>query len=119
MSPNEIPPEIYERAEILMDQFRHIEDARELIARILMEVGQGAQSAPVGLGLTTLQASGLEFITDYVKARGASPSFDDIADGLGMNSRRAVHRLVHQLADRGAISIAPRRARSISIVGRA
>lgn len=118
MTAPDIPAEIAERAETLCDQFRHIEDDRELIARVLMEVGQGSP-IPSRLGLTPLQAGGLEFITGYVKSRGASPSFDEIADGLGMKSRRAVHRLVHQLVDRGVISMAPYRARSITIVGRA
>ena len=34
--PSDISPELYERADILADRFRHIEDDRELIARVLM-----------------------------------------------------------------------------------
>lgn len=116
--PSDIPQEIYERADILCGQFRNIEDGRELIARVLMEVGQGAQAAPSALGLTTLQASGLEFIADYQRAHGASPSYTDIGAALDIKSRGSVHALVHQLLDRGVIQMASRRARSIAIVGR-
>ena len=116
MSNQPIPASVYEWAEIFCDEHRHIEDDRELVARAYLLATQAPASQ---LGLTAIQASGLEFITDYVKTRGMSPSFDDVAEGLGMKSRRAVHRLVHQLVDRGVINMAPRRARSITIVGRA
>lgn len=115
MSPNEIPPEIYERAEILMDQFRHIEDDRELIARVLMEVGQGASSA----GLTEIQSDTLEFVTSFQDRHRYAPSYDEIAKAVGLASKSGAHRVIHQLVERGVISLLPHRARSLNIVGRA
>lgn len=107
-----IPPEVFERAEILMDQFRHIEDDRELIARVLMAV-----APPAGLGLTPTQRRALSVIATYTAENGVSPSYSDIAAGLGLASKGPVHALVHQLVERGAIRIGDGRARSISIVG--
>lgn len=107
-----IPADIYERAEILMDQFRHIEDDRELIARVLMEALPKAN-----LGLTQPQQRALSFIADYIAKSGVSPSYSDIAAGLGHTSKGPVHSMIHQLVERGAIQIGSRRARSISIIG--
>jgi hypothetical protein len=106
-----IPTEIFERAEILMDQFRHIEDDRELIARVLMEVER-----PQRFGLTPAQGKALSFIRDYTRQNGASPSYFDIAKGLGFASKGPAHALVHQLVERGAVHIARGRARSITVL---
>lgn len=117
MSPNEIPPEIYERAEILMDQFRHIEDDRELIARVLMEVEPKTKP-----GLTEGQARALSFIGQHSKEVEylgvVSPSYREIAEGLNV-ATSAAHSLVNQLEERGYVKRLAHRPRSISIVGRA
>lgn len=114
MSAPEIPAEIYERAEILMDQFRHIEDDRELIARVLMEVGQGDVA-----GLTQQQAAVLSFTKAFIAERGFSPKYDEIAKGAGLRAKSRVCAIIDQLQDRGFVRRLPNRARSISIVGRA
>ena len=113
MSPNDIPAEIYERAEILMDQFRHIEDDRELIARVLMEVGKTPAGAH--LGLTARQSDVLAFIDGYVAERGYSPTYRNIADGCGLASKGRAHELVRQLKDRGAVAGLPGRVRSLVV----
>lgn len=107
----DIPPEVFERAEILMDQFRHIEDDRELIARVLMEV------TPPRLGLTGPQSEALTIIAEHTAKHGSAPSYAEIAVAMGFASKGPVHHLVHQLAERGAIKVGRHRARSISIVG--
>ena len=111
--PTSIPAEIYEQADILCDQFRSIDDDREFVARILMEVGQGA-GHPAPLGLTEGQSSALAFVTGYQTAKGFAPSYREIADALGV-SKSGVHRLVHGLISRGALSMIPGGARSIAI----
>lgn len=108
----DIPPEIYERAEILMDQFRDIEDDRELIARVLM-----ATAAQSHLGLTPPQRQALTFIAGFTAKEGVSPSYSEIAAGLGRASKGNVHAIVRQLVERGAVRVGNGRARSIAIVG--
>lgn len=121
MSAPEIPAEIYERAEILMDQFRHIEDDRELIARVLMEVGQGAHAEPTRFGLTAQQIAALAFLEGQCAGRGRntpSPSLRELAGHLEVSLSHA-HSIVRALQERGFVRSLPGRARSISIVGRA
>jgi DNA-binding MarR family transcriptional regulator len=117
MSTNDIPPEVYERAEILCDQFRHIEDDRELIARVLMEVATKPRP-----GLTEGQARALSFIeqrSQEVEYLGVvSPSYREIAQGLSIATSKA-HSLVNQLEERGYVTRLAHRPRSIAIVGRA
>ena len=113
--PSDVSPEIYERAEILCDQFRHIEDDRELIARVLIAVGQGAEIT----GITHEQARVLNFVRQYQsKHNGVSPSYAEIGREIG-RSRGNVHDILHRLQDRGILSVPARRARAITIVERA
>ena len=114
--PEDTPGEIWEQADILKDQLRQYEDDLEYTARLLMWLKQDEQ--PQQLGLTIPQDQTLTFIADYQQKNGASPSYSDIAKGLGLSSKGQVHALIHQLKDRGAIQMA-RRARSITIVARA
>lgn len=116
MSEQPIPAEIFERAEILVDQFRHIEDDREFVARILMEVA--TPTAQVA-GMTERQAAVLGFIRTFSDETGFSPSYQQIADGLGLRSKSRICEAVTQLEERGLLHRLPGRARSITIVGRA
>lgn len=68
-------------------------------------------------GLTRMQFRALEFIDLYVRENGISPSFDEIAEHLGLSSRSQVHRLVTKLEERGKIRRRPNSARSIEITG--
>lgn len=67
-------------------------------------------------GLTRRQQEVLDFIRAYVAEHQYSPTFDEIADFVGLDSKSGVHRIVHGLVDRGAIRLLPRQARSIEIV---
>lgn len=53
------------------------------------------------LGLTPKQKECLDFIRAYIEAHGASPSYQNIMDAMGLRSKSGVHRLVHALHDRG------------------
>ncbi|HEV7345498.1 MAG TPA: hypothetical protein VGN60_07680 [Devosia sp.] len=108
-----IPADIAERADILCDQFRHIEDDREFVARILMELGQGVHA-----GLTKRQQAAFDLLKSQITADGVSPTIREIATGLGITLSRA-HSVMKQLEHRGLITMVPRCPRSIAIVGRA
>ncbi|QDZ10548.1 LexA family protein [Devosia ginsengisoli] len=115
MNASPIPAEIAERAEILVDQFRHIEDDCEFVARILMALGQGEDVA----GLTKQQAVVLTFTRSFIADSGFSPTYDEIAEGVGLSAKSRVCAIVDQLQERGFVRRLPGRARSITIVGRA
>ncbi len=110
--PSDISPAIWQRADILCDQFRHVSDDTEFVARILIVVAPD----PVAAGLTERQAGALVFITSFIAANGFSPTYREIAEGLGLKSSYAAHLMVHHLVERGAITIVPRRSRSIAVV---
>lgn len=105
--PDDIPPAIWERAEILTDELRHIEDDRELVARILMA------EAPTPAGVTPKQAQALIFIGDFITAHGHSPTLAEIATGLGIATRSRAHQIVTALLQRGLVTSIPNAARSI------
>lgn len=65
--------------------------------------------------LTSSQHKALNFIREYISRNGYSPSFADIANGLGIKSRGVVHRYVHALANAGYIEISSGRKRSIKL----
>ena len=64
--------------------------------------------------MTERQADVLKFIKDFIKIRGFSPSYTDIAVGLGMKSKSNIHRLVHNLREQGLIKMKPYVVRSIT-----
>lgn len=109
--PNDIPEDIADRAAILMDELRHIEDDLEYTARIIMAV---EAAGPVGL--SKKQANALAFIEGFIDDRGYSPTFEEISQGLGMSSRSGAHRVVQQLIERGAVRRMAGRAQTIVIV---
>ena len=73
-----------------------------------------ASSSPV-YGLTPRQADALAFIRAHIKAHGYPPSYQEIADQLGISSKSGVSRLLTGLAYRGHIDMLYGRARSIAL----
>lgn len=67
------------------------------------------------MGLTKRQSEALAFIRGFIEAKGFSPNYAEIRDGLGLSSNSQVNAMVVQLAARGALTYLPRRARSISL----
>lgn len=57
----------------------------------------------------------MEFLREYLKENGHSPSFDDIKEALGLRSKGSVATILKKLADEGRITYVPRRARTIRI----
>lgn len=65
--------------------------------------------------LTSSQHKALKYIRLYIEKNGYSPSFSDIARGLGLKSRGVVHRYVHALADAGFIELSEGTQRNIQL----
>ena len=55
------------------------------------------------------------FVVSYIDDHGYSPSFREIADGIGVNSTRTVSRYLAQLRDQDLIEWTPHIARSLRV----
>lgn len=63
------------------------------------------------------QTALFRFIVGYQLAHGGvSPSFDDMADGIGIASKGSTSLLIEFLEDRGCLRRLPRRARAIEVL---
>lgn len=67
--------------------------------------------------LTPAQQKTLDFIRRYWQLQGRSPSFTEIADGIGIRSRGVVHRYVQALATAGYVLQRPGRKRGLELTG--
>ena len=66
--------------------------------------------------LTIKQRELLNFIEIYEDKHKASPSFDEMREGIGLASKSGVHRLISGLEERGFIRRLANRARAIEII---
>ncbi|MAH89537.1 MAG: repressor LexA [Pelagibacterales bacterium] len=66
--------------------------------------------------LTSKQAKLLDFLTNSLKSNNISPSFDEMREFLGLNSKSGVHRLISSLEERGFIKRLHNKARAIKII---
>lgn len=67
------------------------------------------------MGLTSRQVVALAFIREHLVEHGAPPTFQQIADHLGL-AKSSVHRLVQQLVDRGHLRQPWNRRQALSLV---
>jgi repressor LexA len=67
-------------------------------------------------GLSPRQRQMYDVIKLYIKSNSYSPSYEELKQLVGLNSKSHVHGLVHQLNKRGWIKFANGRNRSISLV---
>lgn len=65
--------------------------------------------------MTKKQTLVYEFIKAYTKVYGFSPSYEDIAKGLGLKARSNIHRMVHKLRREGMLSVKFRKYRSTQL----
>ncbi|SHI79268.1 LexA DNA binding domain-containing protein [Aureimonas altamirensis DSM 21988] len=93
--------------DLVHEMKRHPAELREAAFRLQMEDAH--------TGLTPRQAEVLQFIHDHQMRRGSSPSFAQIGEALDIKSKSGVHRLVHGLAERGAVTLSPGRNRTTRI----
>lgn len=66
--------------------------------------------------MTERQKIVLDFITMYIKLRGYSPSYQEIAIGLNLRSKSNIHRIIHSLQKKGLLQIKPHMVRSLRVV---
>lgn len=66
--------------------------------------------------MTAMQKKVFDYINQYWEENGYSPSYDDIADALGISSRSNVHRVIYALIERGFIENLPGKARSLKVI---
>ena len=66
--------------------------------------------------MTPKQKLVLDFIQMYLKIKGFAPSYADIAQGLQLNSKANIHRMVHKLRAEGLLEIQPHMIRSMKLV---
>ena len=57
----------------------------------------------------------LEFIQAYIKIHQVSPSYEAIAQGLGMKSKSNAYRIVKRLTEHGMLETLPRKFYGIRI----
>ncbi|HMF68066.1 MAG TPA: MarR family transcriptional regulator [Phyllobacterium sp.] len=75
---------------------------------------QQAQSFGARYGVTSRQADLLDFVRAYADEHGGvTPTMQEMAEALGLQSKSGVIRLLKGLEDRGHIERLPRRARAI------
>lgn len=72
--------------------------------------------APRVGGLTANQKRVHEYLASFVAAHGIAPSYDEIRIHFGLASKSAVHRVIGELEERGAIRRLPNRSRAITII---
>jgi repressor LexA len=68
------------------------------------------------MAITRRQRQVYDFIADFVARQGYSPSFDEIAEGLGLNSLATVHKHVCNLEEKGLLRRDYNRSRSIDLL---
>ena len=87
------------------------------VERLKAQLAAKEPKRPTRAGLTPKQRVLLDFIARYQhERRGVSPSFDEMAQAIGLASKSGVHRLVEGLVERGALERLPNQARALRIV---
>lgn len=68
------------------------------------------------MAITRRQKEVLDFLTHFTQKNGYSPSYEEIASGLGLNSLATVHKHVTNLQSKGMLQRAHNRSRSIDVL---
>lgn len=66
--------------------------------------------------LTKRQLECYNTIKDYKSRNGIAPSYEEISDMMGLNSKSRVYKLIKALEERGAIYRFPKRARGLIVL---
>ncbi|WP_421565587.1 LexA family protein [Ochrobactrum sp. EDr1-4] len=65
--------------------------------------------------ITPKQKEAFDFIREFMAKNEYAPSYIEIMEALGLQSKSGVHRLLHSLQERGLIKLRPNRSRAIEI----
>jgi len=68
------------------------------------------------MAVTRRQKEVLDFISNFVERQGYSPSFEEIARGLQLNSLATVHKHINNLQNKGLLQRSHNRSRSIDVL---
>jgi repressor LexA len=68
------------------------------------------------MAVTRRQKEVLDFLSDFLRRNEYSPSYEEIAHGLGLKSLATVHKHITNLVNKGLLERSHNRSRSIDIV---
>lgn len=68
------------------------------------------------MAITRRQRQVYDYIAEFVQTRGYSPSFEEIGDGMGLNSLATVHKHISNLERKGLLKRDYNRSRSIDLL---
>ena len=68
------------------------------------------------MAITRRQKEVIDFLSSFTTNHGYSPSYEEIAAGLGLNSLATVHKHVTNLQNKGLLQRAHNRSRSIDVL---
>jgi len=68
------------------------------------------------MAITKRQRQVYDFISDFVQKNNYSPSYDEIREGLGLNSLATVHKHITNLEKKGLLTRDYNRSRSIDLL---
>lgn len=68
------------------------------------------------MAITRRQKEVLDFLSSFTQRNGYSPSYEEIAHGLGLRSLATVHKHITNLHNKGLLQRAHNRSRSIDVV---
>ena len=68
------------------------------------------------MAITRRQKEVLDFLSSFTQKHGYSPSYEEIAHGLGLTSLATVHKHVTNLQNKGMLQRAHNRSRSIDVL---
>jgi repressor LexA len=68
------------------------------------------------MAITKRQRQIYDFISDFVQKNGYSPSFEEIREGMGLNSLATVHKHISNLETKGLLTRDYNRSRSIDLL---
>jgi repressor LexA len=69
-----------------------------------------------GMAITRRQKEVIDFLSSFTQKNGYSPSYEEIASGLGLSSLATVHKHITNLQNKGLLQRAHNRSRSIDVL---
>lgn len=70
------------------------------------------------MAITRRQKEVLDFLSGWTQRKGYSPSYEEIATGLGLNSLATVHKHITNLHNKGLLQRSHNRSRSIDVLAK-